>query len=101
MPFHRKHPVRTYQSLMRDLEPIQGTRERRLRVPGSPSSLPEVEDDPWRAMRKELMRNTLDELLGMAILEGVDMSKVIRKDSKGHVVNAIVRLRRDQSEGGG
>ena len=97
MPFHRKHPVRTYQSLMRDLEPLVEVR----RLPGSPPSLPEVEIDPWRATRKELMRKTLDELKDMAVLEGVDMSKVIRKDSKRHVVNALIRVRRDKAEGGG
>ncbi len=91
MAFHRGYPVRTYQSLVEDLVPSRKP-HRRPRTPHQPR----IETDRWKAMRKKLMRKTLEELLRMAEVEGVDMSTIIRKDSKGHVINAIVRLTKER-----
>ena len=95
MPFHREYPVRTYQSLVKDLQAPESRPHRRHVAPREREA-PKGQDDVWTATYKALMRYTLDEIRDMAEREGVDMKTVIRKDSKGQLVNAIIRVRKER-----
>lgn len=96
MAFHRDYPVRTYQSLMKDLETPK-PKPRRY-VPPKEPEVPKGPEAFWMATYKILMRLTLEELREMAEEEGVDMGTVVRKDSKGQLVNAIIRVRKQKAE---
>ena len=103
MPFHRDYPVRTYQSLMKDLEPAREAgpkrhrprkREQKERVS---TSAPDV--NIWDATYRALMEYSLEQLEDMATREGVDLDELARRDSKGLLVYAIIEKRKERLHG--
>ena len=101
MPFHRDYPVRTYQSLIKDLQAREEharerkPRERKGRGERQPKGDRVVlSGDVWGDVYRALMNYSLDELLDMADREGVDRGEIARLDSKGHVANAIIQARK-------
>lgn len=85
MPFHRNYPVRTYQSLMKDLE--ERADERPVKAEGR-------SDWIWREAYKALIRLTLRELEEIAEYERADIPEWDGFRMKAKYANAIIAARK-------
>lgn len=88
MPFHREYPVRTYQSLVKDLQ-ARAKKERKPQKRNLPKDYV-----PWHEIYEELMELTLRELEEIAEKERADIPEWDGYRMKSKYARAIIEARK-------